>query len=75
MRSVLDNAKGGALSAADTVVLTLGGPNEKMRSVTLRSYHRETHEVCFLHDISHIGLTYYISLLMNHHSQIFKYFC
>lgn len=47
MRSVLDNAKGGALSVADTVVLTLGGPNEKMRSVTLRSYHRETHEVCF----------------------------
>lgn len=42
MRSVLDNAKGGALSVADTVVLTPGGPNEGRRSVTLRSYHRET---------------------------------
>lgn len=29
MRSVFDNAKGGALSVADTVVLTPGGPDER----------------------------------------------
>ena len=75
MRSVFDNAKDGALSVADTVVLTPGRPDERKGGSYSEKLHRET--ACGLlppHDTSHVGLTYYISLLMNHHSQIFKYF-